>query len=73
MIGMKKGKERNTLFSELNTKFGLTEYAIHAFLAPMNRRFHVNIDSQAGQKIGTRAFYAFQKVMFGYANYALFL
>ena len=52
---MKKGKERNTSFSALNTQFGLTEYAIHAFLTPMSQRFYQNIDSQAVQKIGSRA------------------
>ena len=62
---MKKSKERNAIFQELNIQFGLTEYAIHAFLTPMNQRFKGNIDSQAGQKIGTRVFNAFQKMMFG--------
>ena len=40
---MKKGKERNAIFAELNIQFGLTEYAIHAFLTPMNQKFHQNI------------------------------
>ena len=65
---MKKGKERNVLFSELNKQFGLTEYSIHAFLTPMNRYFSKNIDSQAGQKIGTRVFNAFKTFMFGEAK-----
>ncbi len=69
---MKKGKERNAIFSELNTQFGLTEYSIHAFLTPMNQRFNKNIDSQAGQKIGTRAFQAFKKMMFGEAKKVYF-
>lgn len=65
---MKKGKERNVIFSELNAQFGLTEYSIHAFLTPMNQRFKKSIDAQAGQKIGTRAFQAFKKMMFGEAK-----
>lgn len=69
---MKKGKERNAIFRELNIQFGLTEYAIHAFLTPMNQRFKGNIDSQAGQKIGTRIFNAFQKMMFGEAKKVYF-
>lgn len=69
---MKKGKERNAIFRELNIQFGLTEYAIHAFLTPMNQRFKGNIDSQAGQKIGTRVFNAFQKMMFGEAKKVYF-
>ncbi len=69
---MKKGKERNVIFSELNTQFGLTEYSIHAFLTPMNQRFKKNIDAQAGQKIGTRAFQAFKKMMFGEAKKVYF-
>lgn len=69
---MKKGKERNAIFRELNIQFGLTEYAIHAFLTPMNQRFKGNIDSQVGQKIGTRVFNAFQKMMFGEAKKVYF-
>lgn len=69
---MKKGKERNAIFRELNIQFGLTEYAIHAFLTPMNQRFKGNVDSQAGQKIGTRVFNAFQKMMFGEAKKVYF-
>mgnify|MGYP003423855167 FL=1 len=69
---MKKGKERNAIFSELNRQFGLTEYAIHVFLTPMSQRFYQNIDSQAVQKIGTRAFQAFKKMMFGEAKKVYF-
>lgn len=69
---MNKGKERNAIFKELNKQFGLTEYAIHAFLTPMNQRFRQNIDAQAGQKLGTRAFRAFKKVMFGEAKNVYF-
>lgn len=65
---MNKGKERNKRLSMLNKQFGLTEYSIHAFLTPMNQRFSTNIDAQAGQKIGTRAFLAFKKRMFGEAK-----
>ena len=38
----------------------------------MNQRFNKHIDSQAGQKIGTRAFHAFKKMMFGEAKKVYF-
>lgn len=72
VIKMKKGKAKNDAFSALYKQFGLFEYSIHAFLKPMTQKFKQNIDAQSGQKIGTRAFLAFKKVMFGDAKKVYF-
>lgn len=69
---MSKGKARTDLFQALNKEFGLLEYSIHIFLKPMNQRFKQNMDAQAGQKIGTRAFLAFKKMMFREAKKVYF-
>lgn len=61
---MSKGKDRNKLFSELNKKYGLTEYSLHSFVKHMQKYFKTNIDSLTAQKIATRCFNAFQKLMF---------
>ncbi|MBU9724098.1 transposase [Bacillus alkalicola] len=61
---MEKGKERNRLFSELNNEFGLAEYSLHEFVKPMQHQFKKNIDAFTSQKIATRAFNAFEKLMF---------
>lgn len=65
---MNKGKERNKLFNELNRKYGLTEYSLHDFVKPMQHHFKNNIDSFTAQKIATRCFNAFQKLMFHEAD-----
>jgi hypothetical protein len=61
---MEKGKERNRLFSELNKEFGLAEYSLHEFVKPMQHQFKRKIDAFTSQKIATRAFKAFEKLMF---------
>jgi hypothetical protein len=61
---MEKGNERNKMFSELNKKFGLVEYSLHDFVKPMQHRFKQNIDSFTSQKIATRAFKAFEKLIY---------
>ncbi len=60
---MEKGKKRNKKFNELNKKCGLTEYSLHDFVKPMQKHFKNNIDSFTAQKIATRCFSAFQKLM----------
>lgn len=59
-----KGKERNKKFKELTKKYELTEYQLHAFVKPMQHHFKNNIDSFTAQKIATRAFLAYQKLIF---------
>jgi len=61
-----KGKDRNKIFYELNKKYGLTEYSLHEFVKSMRKYF--NIDSMTTQKIATRAFNAFQGLIFHKAN-----
>ncbi len=64
IVNMPKGKDRNKKFQELNKKYGLTEYSLHAFVAPIQHHFKKNIDSFTAQKIATRVFRAFEKYMF---------
>ena len=61
-----KGKDRNKIFNNLNKKYNLTEYSLHDFVKPMNKYF--NIDAMTVQKIATRAFDAFQGLIFHKAN-----
>lgn len=65
---MNKGKERNKLLNELNKKYDLTEYSLHDFVKPMQHHFKNSIDSFTAQKIATRCFNAFQKLMFHEAD-----
>ena len=63
-----KGKERNQMFSDLNKMYGLTEYSLHEYVKFMQYHFKKNIDSFTAQKIATRCFKTFQKLMFHQAN-----
>jgi hypothetical protein len=56
------GKDRNKIFNGLNKKYNLTEYSLHDFVKPMGKYF--NIDAMTTQKIATRAFNAFQRLIF---------
>ncbi|WP_425203633.1 RNA-guided endonuclease TnpB family protein [Priestia megaterium] len=68
ILKMEKGKDRNKKFNELNKEYGLTEYSLHAYVKPMQKHFKKNIDSMTSQKIATRCFNAFQKLMLHQAN-----
>ena len=57
---MKKSIKRTRNFKKINKQFGLTEYALHDFVKPMQHHFKINIDSQSCQKIATRCFDAFK-------------
>jgi len=57
-----KGKDRNKIFNGLNKKYNLTEYSLHDFVKPMGKYF--NIDAMTVQKVATRAFDAFQGLIF---------
>ena len=61
-----KGKDRNKIFNDLNKKYNLTEYSLHSFVKSLMKYF--NIDSMTTQKIATRAFDAFQGLIFHKAN-----
>lgn len=65
---LSKGKDRNKQFNELNNKYGLTDYSLHNFVRPIQKHFKDNIDSFSAQKIATRCFGAFQKLMFHIAD-----
>ena len=65
---MSKDKDRNKKFNELNKKYGLTEYSLHTYVKPMQHIFKKNIDSMTAQKIATRCFSAFQKVILHQAS-----
>lgn len=68
VLKMTKGKERNKLFNELNKKHGLTEYSLHTYIKSSQKQFKTNIDSFTSQKIATRAFSAFQKLILHIAD-----
>lgn len=68
VVKMTKGKDRNKRFNELNRKYGLTEYSLHSHVKLMQSHFKKNIDSSTAQKIATRVFNAFQKLMFHEAD-----
>ena len=72
VVKMAKSKERNKKFNELNSKYGLTEYSLHAYVKPMQHHFKINIDSYTAQKIATRCFSAFQELMFHTTNKVYF-
>ncbi|KAB7705286.1 transposase [Bacillus aerolatus] len=61
-------KARAAAFQSVNQRFRFEEYALHDFVKPMQRTFKHLIDSQAAQKLATRAFDAVQKVQFGEAK-----
>lgn len=70
VLKLPKGKDRNKLFNDLNKKYTLTEYSLHDFVKPMSKYY--KIDSMTVQKIATRAFNAFQKLMFHTAKKVYF-
>lgn len=72
VVKMAKSKERNKKFNELNSKYGLTEYSLHAYVKPMQHHFKENIDAFTAQKIATRAYNAFAKYMYHEADKVYF-
>jgi hypothetical protein len=72
VVEMVKGKERNKQFNELNKKYSLTEYSLHTFVKSIQKHFKDNIDSFTTQKIATRCFAAFQKLMLHKSNRVYF-
>jgi len=63
-LKMKKSKERNKQFREINKEFGLTEYSLHKFVKPIQKHFKKDIDSFTAQKIATRCFNAFEEKLY---------
>ncbi|WP_416151919.1 RNA-guided endonuclease TnpB family protein [Salipaludibacillus sp. HK11] len=67
-----KSKERSQVLKGLNKKYGLNEYAVHAFVKPMQHHFKKNIDSFTAQKIATRSWFTFEKFLYGPAKKVMF-
>ncbi|BAE47706.1 transposase [Clostridium botulinum C] len=72
IIKMSKDKERSKKFNELNKKYDLTEYSLHTYVKPIQKHFKDNVDSFTAQKIATRVFNSFQKLMFHQAKRVYF-
>lgn len=58
-------KNKVKRLSKLKVKYGLTEYSLHNYVKPMQKKFKTNIDSFTAQKIASRCFKAFSKYMKG--------
>ena len=72
VVKMTKGKERNKQFNKSNKNNGLTEYSLHRYVKLIQKHFKDNIDSFTAQKIVTRCFSAFQKLMLHQSNRVYF-
>ena len=72
VVKLPKGKERNKQFNKLNKNNGLTEYSLHRYVKLIQKHFKDNIDSFTAQKIATRCFSAFQKLMLHQSNRVYF-
>ncbi|MFJ5714629.1 RNA-guided endonuclease TnpB family protein [Neobacillus sp. NPDC093127] len=57
---------------EIERQFGLIEYAIHDFVAPMKRHFEGVLDINTAQKIASRAWKAYEKKRYGSAKKVYF-
>jgi hypothetical protein len=71
-LKQKESKERTKGLKELSKAYGLNEYALHAFVKPMQQHFKSNIDSNTSQKIATRAWQAFEKRLYKEAKNVYF-
>ncbi len=65
-------KEKNKILTELYRSYGISEYAMHDFIKPMRSPFKKHIDSNTAQKIATRAWLAFEKLVCGDAKQVYF-
>jgi len=68
-----KGKDRNKQFNDLNKLYNINEYSLHDFVKPMYKHFKDNIDSLTCQKLTSRAYSAFEKLMFHTAKRVNFI
>ena len=68
IVEMTKSKKRNNLFKQLNQKYKLNEYSLHEFVKPMQHHFNKNIDAFTAQKLATRAWKSFEKLMYHQAK-----
>ena len=70
---LSKGKDRNKQFNDLNKLYNINEYSLHDFVKPMYKHFKDNIDSLTCQKLASRAYSAFEKLMFHTAKKVNFI
>jgi len=68
-----KGKNRNKQFNDLNKLYNINEYSLHEFVKPMYKHFKDNIDSLTCQKLASRAYSTFEKLMFHTAKKVNFI
>ncbi|WP_017437533.1 RNA-guided endonuclease TnpB family protein [Saccharococcus caldoxylosilyticus] len=68
----KPSKKRNRQLADLRAEYGLSEYAMHAFVQPMQHHFRKHIDLHTAQKIATRAWNAMKELLFGDAKRVYF-
>jgi hypothetical protein len=59
-----KSKERNKQLSDIRLAYGFSEYGLHDFVKPAQRKFKESIGSFEAQKLATRAFQAVEKLHF---------
>ncbi|AOM84382.1 Transposase [Salisediminibacterium beveridgei] len=71
-IQQPKSKERNQALRELNKEYGLSEYAIHTYVKPIQHHFKKNMDSFTAQKIATRSWLTFERYFYGTAKKVVF-
>ncbi|MFB6467878.1 RNA-guided endonuclease TnpB family protein [Cytobacillus sp. Hz8] len=67
-----KSKERDKQLSVIRLAYGFSEYGLHDFVKPVQRKFKKNIGSFEAQKLATRAFQAVEKLHFGKAKKVYF-
>lgn len=60
-----KQRKLNKEMFDLRAKFSLNEYSLHEYVKPMQHHFKKNIDSFTAQKIATRCWSAFEKLLSG--------
>lgn len=60
-----KSKERDNQLSDIQLKYGFSEYGIHSFVKSVQKKFKEHIGSFEAQKLATRAFDAVEKLHFG--------
>lgn len=68
-------KELRSIYSEqrqIESRFGLNEYSIHDYVAPMKRHFEGLFDINTAQKLASRAWEAYEKKRYGNAKKVYF-
>lgn len=61
----KLAKQYFDIKKDLLTKYRINEYSLHSDVSTMQKQFKNNIDSQCGQKIASRIWTKFEKLLYG--------